>query len=143
MPVRLASSALMLVLLAACTPERQPEPSPPPLAEPRVDMRADPPPPYTYWAPEGATIRNHPTQPDIWVAEIDGRPAAYYFGDDCGAAGRQAWVGRDLASLSGELPEASTRIQALGQPVTADLRRDRLNVMLDAPDGRVVRVECG
>ena len=32
------------------------------LATPQVVMAADPQPPYTYWAPENSTSRNHPPQ---------------------------------------------------------------------------------
>lgn len=138
--------ALTLGLLAACAPEREPErepePAAPVLAQPRVDMQADPPPPHTYWAPEGATIRNHPAQPGVWVAEVNGRPGPFYFGDACQAARRQGWIGQDVAALRPDIPPGA-RVSAQDQAVTSDLGFERLNVVLDQPDGRVVRVACG
>lgn len=111
------------------------------LPEPQVVMLADPPPPYTYWAPEGAAIRNHPTQPGIWIAYIGGETGPYYFGDHCEAARRQAWVGRPIEQFAAELP-SNSRVYASGQAVTSNLIWDRLNVMLDKPGGVVLRVEC-
>jgi hypothetical protein len=51
------------------------------LAKPNVIMAADPPPPFTYWAPENSTIRNHTRQPGIWIAESEDGSRKYYFGD--------------------------------------------------------------
>ena len=41
------------------------------LATPNVVMEADPLPPFTYWAPESATIRNHPRMDGVWIAPMD------------------------------------------------------------------------
>ncbi len=56
------------------------------IAKPNVVMAADPQPPFTYWAPENSTIRNHPHQPGIWIAESKDGSRKFYFGDQCHAS---------------------------------------------------------
>lgn len=137
----MAATGLALCGLAACAGQNLVDQRRLGLAEPRVVMLANPAPPYTYWAPEGATIRNHPTQPGVWIAEVGGEPGPYYFGDRCGAARRQAWVGHPIAEFQGDLP-ANARVYSIEEVVTSNLVRDRLNVLLDRPGGVVRSVDC-
>jgi hypothetical protein len=111
------------------------------LARPNVVMAADPPPPYTYWAPAGSTIRNH-GNPGIWVAEVNGRQVATYFGDDCGAAQQQTWIGLSRKAIPAALPEAQRRVFEEGEPVTQDLRPNRLNIVIDPKTQTVTRIYC-
>lgn len=64
-------------------------------------------------------------------------------GDDCGAAGRQDWVGRARVDLPEAPPGANWRVYETGQPVTQDLRPDRLNIEIDPDSQTVVRLSCG
>lgn len=130
-------------------PPSDPEPAPAPsapiqLTERReVVMRADPPPPYTYWAPEGSVIRNHPTNPGVWIAYVDGGQAGgYYFGDACGAAARQDWIGRPRAELPSPAPGESRRVFETGDALTEDLRPDRTNIEIDPATQRVASISC-
>ncbi len=117
--------------------------TPPPGAAPGVRIEADPPPPFAYWAPAGSVIRNHPTSPGVWFAEIDGRRGPIYFGDDCGAARLQGLVGRPDVPGERLSSAGGLRDYAVGQPVTSDLRADRLNVERNAPGGRILSISCG
>lgn len=72
------------------------------LATPNVVMEADPLPPFTYWAPESATIRNHPRMDGVWIAESADGSRRYYFGDQCRASEFQRFVGRPLDTLPEE-----------------------------------------
>jgi len=108
-----------------------------------VTIVADPPPPFVYWAPEGAEIRNHPTSPGLWVAFIDGEPTGdVYFGDDCGASRRQHWVGRRREDLPTPPATENWRVFEAGQAVTADARPDRTNIRIDPATQRVLEVAC-
>ena len=104
-------------------------------------MQADPPPPFTYWAPEGATIRNH-GNPGIWIAYVEGRQVATYFGDGCGASGLQHWIGMRVTEVPGPVEGEQRRVFAVDEPVTDDLRPDRLNIAYSRDTGRVVSVSC-
>lgn len=106
-----------------------------------VRMLADPAPPFTYWAPEGATIRNH-GNPGIWIAYVQGRQVAMYFGDGCGASGLQPWVGMPVTEIPAPVQGEQRRVFAVDEPVTDDLRPDRLNVAYSRDTGRVVSVSC-
>jgi ABC-type amino acid transport substrate-binding protein len=133
-----------LAIAPAPTPPVTPTPAPLTPPEPRLNVRvlADPAPPFTYWAPDGSVIRNHPTVPGIWVAQSDGRQSGvYYFGDRCKASERQGLVGQPVQSLPKPTP-ADWRVSCAQCPVTDDLRRDRLNVVFDAND-IITRVSCG
>jgi hypothetical protein len=84
-----------VVSVASCEPSVDPPRSPPSAAHseeppfelprPNVIVDANPPPPFTYWAPDGSTIRNH-GNPDVWIAYIANRQIIY-FGDSCGRPG--------------------------------------------------------
>lgn len=167
--MRLILAVVALAGLAACEPtvapitpeqpasnEAQPDPEPvevpatepqpaeerPPPPRPNVVVRADPAPPHTYWAPEGSEIRNHPNVSGIWMAYVDGRQIGYYFGDDCGASGRQSWIGLLRSELPVRPANEAWRIFETGQPTTDDLRRDRTNIEIDPDTQRVVQVSC-
>lgn len=73
------------------------------LAQPTVVMEAVPPPPFTYWAPVGSTIRNHPRQSGVWIAEVDGQAQRYYFGDQCHASRYQKFIGQPVEALPSRL----------------------------------------
>lgn len=122
-----------------------PGPTPPPPTpdpEPRgVTVRADPPPPFTYWAPPGSVIRNH-GNPGLWVAVLNGRQVKTYFGDDCGASRLQGWIGLREDELPALPPVLPQRNFAQGQPVTQDLVPNRINVIYDPQTRRVVEVAC-
>lgn len=113
------------------------------LAEPAVTMTADPPPPYTYWAPEGTEVRNHPSNPDVWIAFGEGANATYYFGDACEAAAKQDWLGRTRSDLPAPPTGAEWRIFETGQSVLQDLQLDRLNIEIDPQTQQVISVSCG
>jgi hypothetical protein len=68
-------------------------------ATPNIVMTADPQPPFTYWAPAHSTVRNHPRQPGIWVAESKDGSRNYYFGDHCRASEFQSLVGKSVDAL--------------------------------------------
>lgn len=63
--------------------------------------------------------------------------------DACGAAERQDWIGRERSGLPAAPAGANWRIYETGQPVTQDLRPDRLNIEIDPDRQTVVRVTCG
>jgi hypothetical protein len=129
---RAALAICMVSALAACTSVAS-----------GVRVAANPAPPHTYWAPEGSVIRNHPTSPGIWVAEDGaGERVAFYFGDACGAAERQVWVGQSRQALPDLTPSRLLRLTEPDMVVTSDLIFARLNVSFDAQD-RVVDVSCG
>lgn len=112
------------------------------LNEPAVTMTADPPPPYTYWALEGSEVRNHPSNPNAWVAFGPGSAVKYYFGDACEAAAKQDWIGRDRSALPEPPAGAAWRIFETGQSVLQDLQLDRLNIEIDPQTQRVTSIAC-
>lgn len=63
--------------------------------------------------------------------------------DDCGAAERQDWIGRARSDLPSPPAGANWRIFETGQPVTQDLRPDRLNIEIDPDSQTVDRLSCG
>ena len=63
--------------------------------------------------------------------------------DACGAAERQDWVGRARSDLPSPPPGANWRIYETGQPVTQDLRQDRLNIEIEPDSQTVARLSCG
>lgn len=109
-------SLVVVATLAACS-----EPSPSPADRPAqapVEPRPAPPP--------------EPGSPDA--------PAP---ADACGAAERQDWIGRARSDLPSAPADALWRIYETGQPVTQDLRPNRLNIEIDPDSQTVVRLSCG
>ena len=70
-------------------------------------------------------------------------PAAPDPADACGAAERQDLIGRARADLPSPPPGANWRVFETGQPVTQDLRPDRLNIQIDPDSQKVVGLSCG
>ncbi len=79
-----------------------------------------------------------PTEPPLPDAPAAPEPA-----DACGAAERQAWIGRNRSDLPSPPPGANWRVFETGQPVTQDLRPDRLNIEIDPDSQKVVGLSCG
>ena len=78
---------------------------------------------------------DRPSEPD--------EPSVLQPGDACGAAEQESLVGRSRSELPAAPAGANWRIFETGQPVTQDLRPDRLNIEI-APDAQtVVRLSCG
>jgi hypothetical protein len=138
---------LMALAATACSPPPAPVASAAPsaalfvLAQPNVTIAADPAPPFTYWAPEGATIRNHPNVPGLWQAFVGGKNVATYFGDACGASRLQAYVGKPLQSFPPSAPGAEVRTACETCPVHDDLRPSRINVIHDNAE-TIVKIAC-
>lgn len=63
--------------------------------------------------------------------------------DACGAAERQDWIGRARSDLPSPPAGADWRVFETGQPVTQDLRPNRLNIEIDPGSRKVVRLACG
>lgn len=146
---RVAYSALLgALIVGACTSE----PTVPAgevssraiaLATPAVTMEASPPPPFTYWAPEGSTIRNHPRDLSIWIAVGADGSQTYYFGDQCRASERQDWIGQSVDALPSPPSGATWRVGCTTCEQTSDLQWERLNVSYDERTRRIVTVSCG
>ena len=113
-------SLATVVALAACTEQAPP-------AEPAGDTPAP--------APSAAPA---PTPPPATKEPATPAPA-----DECGAAERQDWVGRARSSLPPAPAGAVWRIYETGQPVTQDLRPNRLNIEINPDTQNVVRLSCG
>ncbi|OJY74093.1 MAG: hypothetical protein BGP09_27230 [Rhizobium sp. 60-20] len=113
------------------------------LARPNVVMAADPPPPFTYWAPENSTIRNHPRQPGIWIAESPGGGRKYYFGDQCRASEFQRFVGKPLDRLPAKPADATWRLTCSTCAATSDLGWTRMNVTYDEKTRTIAEIACG
>lgn len=145
-PARTAQPAAIAPAAAPASPaatptSAAPSRTAPPADRPGVRVAADPPPPFTYWAPAGSVIRNH-GNPGLWVAEVNGRQTGHiYFGDQCKASEHQGLVGQPVRSLP-QPPPANWRISCETCPVTQDLRPDRMNVKFDRND-IVTEVSCG
>ncbi len=84
-----------------------------------------------------------PAGPAMPAAPAETAPAPDASADDCGAAGRQDWVGRARADLPAAPDGANWRVYETGQPVTQDFRPDRLNIEIDPDSQTVVRLSCG
>lgn len=143
---KLITFASALTLLGACSSEPEVPAHPVAsnmLATPVVTMAADPPPPFTYWAPEGSTIRNHPNDQGAWIAERADGSRKFYFGDQCRASERQDLVGQSIDALPQTLSDQKWRTACTTCEVTSDLQRERLNVSYDETTRRVVEVSCG
>lgn len=111
-------SVVAVATLSACS-----EPAPPaPPAETPAQASAEPPPAAT---------------------PNPGSPVAPTPADECGAAERQGWIGRGRSDLPSAPGDALWRIYETGQPVTQDLRPNRLNIEIDPDSQTVVRLSCG
>jgi hypothetical protein len=113
------------------------------LAQPAVVMEADPVPPFTYWAPEHSTIRNHSRQAGIWIAQAAGQPHRYYFGDQCQASRYQQFVGRPLAELPRAPQGAVWRMYCSTCSVTQDLAITRMNISFGEKSQTIDAIACG
>jgi hypothetical protein len=109
---------------------------------PQVVMAAEPPPPFTYWAPEGSTIRNHPNVPGLWLAEMESGARKMYFGDACGASSYQHLVGQTWQKPSTMPPASEIRTFCTTCPRTDDLRPGRMNVTIDEARSVVTEIAC-
>lgn len=89
-------------------------------------------------APAPAPVEQRPAPPAGPESPPTPVPA-----DACGAAERQDWVGRARTDLPSAPAGALWRIYETGQPVTQDLREDRLNIEIDPDSQTVVRLSCG
>ena len=114
-------SLATVVALAACTEQAPP-------SAPAADASA----------PAPAPAEPRPAPP----AE-PGDPAPPAAADECGAAERQDWIGRARADLPSPPPGAVWRIYETGQPVTQDLRPNRLNIEIHPERQTVVGLSCG
>jgi hypothetical protein len=106
-------------------------------------MEADPPPPFTYWAPEGSTIVNHPRGDGVWIAEKDGKPAAIYFGDMCRAASLQRFIGRGMSDFPQPAADAVWRFACTECAVQQDLNFHRMTISFDEETNIIQSVSCG
>lgn len=111
-------SLAAVVALAACAEQAPPAETP---GDAQAPIPAEP-------RPAPPTEPGSPTHP----------PA-----DDCGAADRQDWIGRARSDLPQPPDGALWRIFETGQPVTQDLRLNRLNIEIDPDSQTVVRLTCG
>ena len=111
------------------------------LPRPNVVVEADPAPPFTYWAPDRAVIRNHGNA-GVWVAYVDGVNVATYFGDECRASELQRYVGQPLSAVPQPPPGVALRTSCSTCPVNDDLRRNRVNIVFDQSSQRVVSIAC-
>jgi hypothetical protein len=113
------------------------------LAKPNVVMAADPQPPFTYWAPENSTIRNHPRQPGIWIAESPDGSRKYYFGDQCRASEFQRFIGQPLDALPAKPADATWRPSCSTCARTSDLGWRRMNISYDEETKTIDEISCG
>jgi hypothetical protein len=148
MEMRIAAMAgVSAAMLSACSlSEGQQQGgarSPAHLAQPSVVMEADPAPPFTYWAAEGSTLRNHPRQAGIWIGEVAGQRDRYYFGDQCQASRYQQFVGRPLAEMPSAPQGAVWRKHCSSCAVTQDLAMTRMNISFDEKSQRIDAIACG
>lgn len=113
------------------------------LAKPNVVMAADPQPSFTYWAPENATIRNHPRQPGIWIAESPEGSRKHYFGDQCRASEFQRFVGQTIDALPEKPANAIWRLTCSKCVAQSDLGWTRMNVSYDQETRVINEISCG
>ena len=143
----MAASAAVVVL-GACTATDSPRTNRPKqicvsLPTPAVIMEATPPPPFTYWAAPGSTIRNHGRQPGIWIAQAGGKPGQYYFGDGCLASQYQQFVGRPVSEMPAPPSGAEWRIHCASCAVNQDLRWNRMNITFNDDSRTIEAIACG
>lgn len=149
--MRVATSILTLLAMAGasvgCTASRDnPDAAVVPeitLSEPGVVMEANPRPPFTYWALEGSTVRNHPRVEGVWIAAKEGEDERYYFGDACSASRYQRFVGHHIDALPEKPDGAEWRQACTTCAVTSDLGRARMNIVYDENTRIIDRISCG
>ena len=141
-----AASSAVLVLGGCSVTDRKAADQPnlsSSLPTPAVIMEAAPPPPFTYWAAAGSTIRNHGHQPGIWIGQKAGKPDRYYFGDGCLASKHQQLVGRRVSEMPAPPADAVWRTHCAGCAVNQDLRWDRMTITFNDDSRRVEAIACG
>ncbi len=140
----LSVAILSMGMMAGCTSAQDMQTTSEALAKPYVVMEADPPPPFTYWAPDNSTIRNHPRVEGVWTAEIEGQPTRTYYGDQCRASEFQHFVGQPLEGLPEQASGVNWRMVCTETcAMTSDLRRERTNVLYDEKTRRIASISCG
>lgn len=113
------------------------------LPQPKVVIEAVSAPPFTYWAPAGSTIRNHPRQSGVWIAEVDGQAQRYYFGDQCHTSRYQNFIGQPVEALPAPPSGAVWRVTCSTCAVTSDLGWARMNIAYDEDTRRILEIGCG
>jgi hypothetical protein len=116
----IALSFAAVVALAACT-EQAPEST----------------------AADGRAPTPAPAEPRPAPSPVVGDSASQAPADECGAEERQDWIGRPRSDLPSPPQDALWRVYETGQPVTQDLRRNRLNIEIDPKRQTVVHLSCG
>lgn len=142
-PVFSIALAALSLAVTGCTRSTAAPIADPAVAKPNVVMAANPRPPFTYWAPEGSTIRNHPSQPGIWVAEATDGGRKFYFGDRCRASEFQRYVGRSVDTLPEKPADAKWRLTCSTCVATSDLHWERMNVSYDQETRTISEISCG
>lgn len=140
---RFLLAAVIAAALPGCKSEEFASPGKGRLSQPDISMEADPPPPFTYWAPAGSTIRNHPREPEVWIAETDGGSKRYYYGDRCRASAYQHLVGRPTDALPEKPAGVVWREACTSCAVQSDLNRVRMNISYDENIGIIEAISCG
>jgi hypothetical protein len=110
---------------------------------PNVVMAADPEPPFTYWVPRYSTVRNHPRQPGIWIADFKDGSRKYYFGDQCRASEYQHFIGRRIDVLPEKPANAIWRLACSTCPRISDVDWTRMNVSYDQETKKINDISCG
>lgn len=137
-----------LFLAAVCLPagvacDSAPIDGSPSLAHPHVVMKADPAPPFTYWAPEDSTISKHPVNKGVWVATTAAGDRHFYFGDQCRASAFQHLLGKSIETLPDKPADADWRTYCTTCLKHDDLKFTRMNVSFDQSSGVIHSVTCG
>lgn len=138
-----AVAAAFLPGLIGCTSAEVVSIVSPTFARPNVVMAADPQPPFTYWAPENSTIKNHPRQPGIWIAESEDGSRKFYFGDQCRASEYQRFIGQPLDALPKKPADATWRLACSTCARTSDLGWTRMNVSFNEETKTIDEISCG
>lgn len=97
--------------------------------------------PATDPVPSDNVATTPPTAPPPTGAPV--APPVTPVGDECGAADRQGWVGQPRSAVPTAPAGQNWRVYQTDEPVTQDMRPDRLNVEIDPTTQNVVRVFCG
>lgn len=142
-PYSLGMAVAFVPAMISCTSAEVAPVAASPLATPNVVMVADLRPPFTYWAPENSTIRNHPREPGIWIAESPDGSRKYYYGDQCQASEFQRFVGQPLDALPTKPADATWRLSCSACARTSDLGWTRMNVSYNQETRRIDDISCG